>query len=161
MLRCSPGREKIRTREARNLLKLHRETETSSESHAKLDEMDDEDEDDYDEADNSQKDSRVVTDDDNLCVLSTFLYSLAMHDGKTNIENEILRRRQQISADQEAAKELKAKQAAVSIRADSARLPDIANSLNNRFAAIDSALEELKENAATAASNNHVGEADA
>ena len=124
---------------------------------SELDEVDDSSEDDYDKIDDSQP---KKADNDDLCVLSTFLYSLAMSDAKKKVDDEILRRRAQISADREAAKKLKEKQAAVNLRADSASLPDISETLFSRFARIDSAVEELKENAMNTASSKHVSEED-
>ena len=124
---------------------------------SELDEVDDSSEDDYDKIDDSQP---KKADNDDLCVLSTFLYSLAMSDAKKKVDDEILRRRAQISADREAAKKLKEKQAAVNLRADSASLPDISETLSSRFARIDSAVEELKENAMNTASSKHVSEED-
>ena len=122
---------------------------------SELDVLDNED--DYNEVDDGQGSAKKVANDDNFCVLSTFLYSLAMHDGNKRIENEILRRRAQISSARVATKALIDKQAAVSLKADTASLPDIAQSLSRRFEAIESTLQV---NANAVASSKIVSDAD-
>ena len=58
-----------------------------------LDEVDDTSEDDNDKTDDSQQISMKMADNDNACVFSTFLYSLAMSICKKTVDDEISRRR--------------------------------------------------------------------
>jgi len=60
-----------------------------------------------------------------------------------HIERGIIQRRKDITTEKENAAALKAKQDAVSVCADKATLPDIAQSLGDRFQALDDGLHDL------------------
>ena len=91
--------------------------------------------DNCDKTDDSQQVSTKRAENDSICVVPTFLYSLAMNDGKKSVDDKILHSCEQQFADQEPVK-LKEKQAATFPCAEYASLPHISETFLSRFARI-------------------------
>jgi len=83
---------------------------------------------------------------------STWLYQLAIHDSKTEIDKEIRRRRAQKLQAAETAATVRARQAEVNIRADAAR-PEV--TLGDHFRMLDRRVAELDKGMSLMQANSH------